>query len=108
MAVTGADRSRKHYHAHPEYKVRKAEAQRIRAARQRAITDACKRTPCADCGNTYPPVAMDFDHTGTDKLWDVSRRIGRVSDATLLAEIAKCDVVCAVCHRIRTQGRRLV
>ncbi len=46
---------------------------------------------------------MDFDHL------DPSKKMGNISDfvklgsfAKIRAEIAKCDVVCAVCHRIRT------
>jgi hypothetical protein len=30
----------------------------------------------------------------------------RVSEETLLGEIAKCEIVCANCHRLRTYLRR--
>jgi hypothetical protein len=50
---------------------------------------------------------MDFDHRpGEPKRMAVSRMIGRVGTATMMAEVAKCDIVCANCHRRRTYLRR--
>jgi hypothetical protein len=69
-----------------------------------AIVVAAKSMPCADCGRTFPPIAMDFDHTGDDKILDVSHMRNHNLDK-LRAEIAKCEVVCACCHRIRTAAR---
>jgi hypothetical protein len=59
---------------------------------------------CMDCGlrPEYAQV-LEFDHRPDEvKLFHVSDRMvtGPVED--LIAEIAKCDVVCANCHRIRT------
>ena len=73
-------------------------------ARLRAIATAIKLdSGCVDCGyNTYPE-ALDFDHIGDDKLCDVSKCH---NETQLLAEIAKCEVVCANCHRRRTALRR--
>jgi hypothetical protein len=49
---------------------------------------------------------MDFDHVRGDKLLNVSRlRNGRLAWWRLLAELKKCEVVCANCHRIRTKLR---
>lgn len=59
-----------------------------------------KDQPCADCGKTYPYFVMDFDHRG-DKDRSVSKMMTR-SLAKILAEIEKCDLVCANCHRVRT------
>jgi hypothetical protein len=60
---------------------------------------------CADCGYREHPVALEFDHLpGSQKLGGLSRMIG-CSEARLLAEIAKCEVVCANCHAIRTYNR---
>jgi hypothetical protein len=61
---------------------------------------------CADCGYRVHAVALDFDHRpGETKLCGVSRaaKDGRREDA--IAEAAKCDVVCANCHRIRSWCR---
>ncbi len=49
---------------------------------------------------------MDFDHVRGRKLMNIGRAVGgNVSITKILAEIAKCEVVCAVCHRIRTVQR---
>jgi hypothetical protein len=71
-----------------------------------AIIERAKSQPCADCGRSFPPQAMDFDHVRGHKEMDVTgmRRHGR---SRVLNEIDKCDVVCATCHRRRTQRRRL-
>lgn len=71
----------------------------------RPLVDAVKAKPCADCGIQYPPYVMDFDHL-SDKEGLVSRMVWHASTEKLLAEIAKCDVVCSNCHRVRTHERR--
>jgi hypothetical protein len=78
-------------------------------ARRQEVLLAAKAKPCADCGMRYPPYVMDFDHReGEVKLFNVSAwNVHRwVSVSMLLAEIAKCDLVCANCHRERTHQRR--
>ena len=46
---------------------------------------------------------MDFDHRDPEtKEFEVSVKLRRVSFDRLLAEVAKCDVVCANCHKYRT------
>jgi hypothetical protein len=70
------------------------------------ILDQLRSVPCADCGGRFPPCAMDFDHRDpSTKVQAVSRLITR-SYATLMAEVAKCDIVCANCHHLRTDARR--
>lgn len=72
----------------------------------RKIIDKIKDKPCADCGHRFPSVVMDFDHVDpTSKLFSIANRMARtVSLEVLLAEISKCEVVCANCHRLRTHG----
>jgi hypothetical protein len=74
-------------------------------ARRRAVAAAVvelKARPCADCGGTFPTVCMDFDHRpGEVKKFSLSQ-VATHSLKDALAEIAKCDLVCANCHRIRT------
>ena len=70
--------------------------------------DQLKSRPCTDCGGYFPPFVMDFDHVRGDKTADISRlRDARAARAKLEAELAKCEVVCANCHRRRTHLRRL-
>lgn len=59
---------------------------------------------CADCGYNENDVALDFDHVRGQKEFTISQ--GNKSKEKILAEIEKCDVVCANCHRIRTHCRR--
>ena len=64
------------------------------------------RMPCADCKSRFPHYVMDFDHRDDKTKSDiVSRLINQLSWKRLLAEIEKCDLVCANCHRIRTFAR---
>ncbi len=62
--------------------------------------------PCVDCGETDVRV-LDFDHeAGSDKRSDIAALVaacGRWSD--IEAEIAKCSVRCANCHRRVTSER---
>jgi hypothetical protein len=59
--------------------------------------------PCADCGLVFHPSAMEFDHVRGEKKFTLSRVTGSI-EATL-EEIAKCELVCACCHRVRTHNR---
>lgn len=70
----------------------------------RKILRAAKDKPCADCGVRYPYYVMQFDHLG-DKVCDVGLFVKRGNKAGMLAEIAKCEVVCANCHAERTHMR---
>ena len=78
-----------------------------RRARMLASTDEAKDVPCLDCGGRFLPCAMDFDHRpGEEKVMSVAQLVTRGNEAKLRAEIAKCDVVCANCHRVRTSLRQ--
>jgi hypothetical protein len=48
-------------------------------------------------------ICFDFDHRDPiQKSFAVSSKSRDVAKATLEAEFAKCDLVCANCHRLRT------
>lgn len=71
--------------------------------------DRLRDSPCADCHGRYPACAMDFDHRDpATKVKPVTRFLGRATLELMLAEAAKCDIVCANCHRRRTYERRSV
>jgi hypothetical protein len=75
------------------------------SAKRRAWLNEFKGKPCIDCGIQYPPHVMDFDHRiGTVKIMNVSLAYRR-SKSAVLAEMAKCDLVCSNCHRTRTFNR---
>jgi hypothetical protein len=74
---------------------------------QTGMLDRLRDTRCADCGGHFPPCAMDFDDRDPgSKLSAVTRMIGRAGTNRILEEVAKCDIVCANCHRLRTFVRR--
>jgi hypothetical protein len=61
-----------------------------------------RSNPCVDCGDKYPSCCMDFHHRDPlTKSFGISDGITRYARATIVAEIAKCDLVCSNCHRIR-------
>lgn len=63
--------------------------------------------PCTDCGQQYHHVAMHWDHLpGSVKLDNVSRMVHvGMQESRILSEIAKCELVCANCHAMRTYNR---
>lgn len=67
---------------------------------------AIKSVPCMDCGVSYDPFVMDFDHVRGVKEFHISQACTRgISLERIKAEIKKCDLVCSNCHRIRTLTR---
>lgn len=58
--------------------------------------------PCVDCGQK-DIITLEFDHIDpTTKTMPVGSMVGRRSWSIVLAEIKKCEVRCANCHRRRT------
>lgn len=58
--------------------------------------------PCVDCGEA-DIVVLDFDHVRGVKVMGIADLVAGVySFAALKAEVAKCDVRCANCHRRKT------
>ena len=83
------------------------EMQRARWRANAAMLNDIRDVPCADCGRRFPPCVMQFDHRDrTTKAHGVTRMLMRAR-SVILAEVAKCDIVCANCHRIRTYERRV-
>lgn len=83
-------------------------AQKARRLEAKFFVDVYKESrPCADCGRGFPAVAMDLDHVRGGKIRSISGLVSGAYKLDLIkAEIAKCEVVCAVCHRLRTARRK--
>jgi Zn-finger protein len=94
-------------------KIYKQKSEKFIASRDRTrqklrqITDGLRSKPCTDCKRKFPTYIMDFDHRDpSTKVDKVSSFVFKGSLPLLMAEIAKCDVVCANCHKIRTHKRK--
>lgn len=77
----------------------------------RATLQAIKlQAGCAVCGFAANASALHFDHldtatkyrTASGKAVNPADLVGRYSLATILAEVAKCRVLCANCHAVHT------
>lgn len=80
-------------------------ATRLRDRNRALVVGYLLEHPCVDCGED-DPVVLDFDHVRGIKVANVSFLVFRLKDwSVILEEIAKCDVVCADCHRRRTASR---
>jgi len=109
-----ANRRRRRERGLPPYSPREIEARRRYNRRRHRrdkqsgsdfVTELKLELGCVDCGYKGHAAALDFDHLpGFKKLAEVSALL-REPRSVLLAEIAKCEVVCANCHRIRTWKR---
>lgn len=66
--------------------------------------------PCLDCFGVFPFIVMDFDHRPEEEKEFGIANFGVMSKtainiARVEKEIAKCDLICSNCHRIRTWDR---
>lgn len=96
---------REHYYANRGYYLAKAAiSNKKRNAWLRGQLHELKAVRCSDCGVQYPPWVMEFDHVRGEKLFNVSAPPTLDRDS-LMAEAAKCEIVCANCHRQRTRQR---
>ena len=86
-------------------RIRRNNAARVAANRAR-VDEYLLTHPCVDCGVT-DLVVLEFDHVRGVKVGDVSALVTSGYPWTKIeAEIAKCDVRCANCHRRVTVERR--
>lgn len=99
---------RRHYLANKAKYIETASASKL--VRRRVLckyVQEVKKQRCADCKLQYPYYVMEFDHVRGKKEGNVASLVREVvSMARLQAEIAKCEVVCANCHRERTWQRK--
>jgi hypothetical protein len=97
---------REHYRANRQRYIDQARAhkQQLALERTRYLIEYFKSHPCVDCGED-DPVVLEFDHLG-EKSFDIGQALPYRNWESLLAEMEKCEVVCASCHRRRTARRR--
>ncbi|MBL8208572.1 MAG: hypothetical protein JNM09_30355 [Blastocatellia bacterium] len=73
-----------------------------RQRKNKELIEQAKNRPCVDCGECFSLWQMDFDHVRGEKISGVGYLAMSAATEILIAEIEKCEVVCAVCHRKRT------
>jgi hypothetical protein len=78
------------------------EPQRKHYHKRRQWLNSIKNVPCGDCGGIFPPECMDFDHRDPSKKKFTIGSSIKIGLKHILDEIDKCDIVCANCHRLRT------
>lgn len=63
-------------------------------------------SPCSDCKNFYPYYVMQFDHVKDDKIENIGTMASKnAAWSKIEKEIAKCELVCANCHAVRSYER---
>jgi hypothetical protein len=92
------------YRSNPTVKARETQRTKAIHRARRQFIQQFKDKPCMDCGQKFPSCAMDFDHVRGEKLFSLNCSISRTIPS-ILAEMEKCELVCANCHRIRTYTR---
>ena len=92
-----------HYDRNKNVYAKKA---RRHSLKLRNIVRKLKNLPCKDCGISYPYYVMEYDHL-KDKTGNVGILANRGNLKKVLAEIEKCELVCANCHRERTHQRQI-
>ena len=64
-------------------------------------------SPCFDCNKHYPSYVMEYDHVRGIKKDTISNLVSKNAPwEKIKEELAKCDLVCANCHRERTFMRK--
>ena len=104
---SGSIQLKKHIIYNKHMKSEKTSVAKQKAYLSRYIQELKSNTPCMDCKINYPYYVMDFDHVRGRKHKNVMELIPTLSKKKIDEEIAKCEIVCSNCHRIRTHQRKL-
>jgi hypothetical protein len=96
------ERQRNYRKKYPErnFLIRVNEREQTRGRNRAIVFYYLKAHPCVDCGERNP-VVLEFDHLSSKKNM-ISALVRWGSESRLKAEIEKCEVRCANCHRIKT------
>ena len=82
-------------------------ARAVNAARYqqaREVFYTLKDRPCMDCGGRFPHYVMEFDHPNRKiKTGNISQMAMAGMTQRLLDELARTDLVCSNCHKVRTR-----
>ena len=94
-----------HYEANRERYIAAARRRKAAIVRERVafLIAYFESHPCVECGEA-DPLVLEFDHL-QDKSFGIAKGLRDRNWDDVLAEIEKCEVVCANCHRRRTARR---
>lgn len=91
-------------------KNKKEKPQKRTAAKKREVQEMLgkmkEKSGCVDCKNKYPFYILDFDHVYGKKVSNIGQMLDYFTIEDILKEVAKCDIVCSNCHRVRTYTRK--
>lgn len=106
VAELGCSKGTVAYHCGNSQKAKTIDRQRSRRTKRRIHIQEIKASAtCMDCGEDYLYYVLEFDHRPDEiKLFNISM-YGQYTLEDVKKEIAKCDIVCANCHKIRTWQR---
>lgn len=99
--------NRNHYIHHTQEYIDRAKTRnrRVIEENKRKLLEYLIQHPCVDCGNTDIR-CLDFDHIRGSKTNTIGSMLGNATNWELIeAEITKCEIRCANCHRIKTLER---
>jgi hypothetical protein len=61
---------------------------------------------CCECGYNTHPAALDFDHIDpSEKEFLIPPNVRSRNLKKLMAEVRKCRVICANCHRVHSRNQ---
>ena len=100
-----AEYKQEHYRANKQRYIAQARQRKKALVEERTqyLVAFLREHPCVDFGEG-DPIVLEFDHL-RDKKFSISAGIQGRRWQDVLDEIAKCQVVCANCHRRRTAKR---
>jgi hypothetical protein len=98
---------RQKHKENPEWLTReKPQSKENKAERRAYYVEYLRTHPCAHCGEA-DPIVLEFNHIDpSQKTSLVSKLCNQGSMETLKAEIEKCEVLCANCHK-RVTARQM-
>ena len=83
-----------------EQKISASEKRKRRAAVTRLIREFKTGKLCAGCDKPFAHYLLEFDHIHGVKRFNISQS-RHLPIAVVLAEMAKCQLLCALCHKTK-------
>ena len=108
QAELGCDMEKISFYLNKDSKVNVSKAMRdAYMTDQEALQAYKEKMGCIDCAKDFPHYVLEFDHRPEFKKFGVvSRILKKYGPEKAWEEVAKCDVVCSNCHKLRTHSRQ--